>query len=134
MRLPVLETLSIALALFSAGCARNYVSRGAELYAGGNYVEAALLFERTETRLASASPDERARYGLYRGVTFQALGDVHGAKRWLAYSESTLRKERAELSSDEKNLLGFSLREITGEEADPPVSEPAVAASRKSRP
>jgi hypothetical protein len=78
-------TFALAIACL-AGCSAHFVARGSELYGAGHYIEAAEVFERTESRLASSSPEDRARYGLYRGLTFAALGDFRSAERWLNYS------------------------------------------------
>lgn len=100
---------SILLLLFAAGCTNQYVTRGAELYAGGLYIEAAEVFERTERRLDRASPSERAQYGLYRGATLLALGDSRRARRWLRYSERLLQSNPALLSAEERDMLRRAL-------------------------
>ena len=93
------------LLLGTMGCSNQYVTRGAELYAGGYYIEAAEVFERTEKRLDLASPSEQAQYGLYRGATLLALGDSRRARRWLRYSERLLQADAALLSNEERDML-----------------------------
>jgi hypothetical protein len=121
------------LAVFAGpSCTVHYVTRGADLYAGGYYVEAAEVFERTEARLATSSRDDRARYGLYRGATFLALGDSPSAERWLNYSEDQLRAESGALSDEERVMLERARQAVAKRRpAPPPPTEgPAVAATR----
>jgi hypothetical protein len=92
------------------GCAAHYVNRGADLYAGGRYIEAAEVFERTEKRLNGTSSPERARYGLYRGATLLALGDGARAEAWLTYSARILQTDPGALSDDENVMLARALK------------------------
>lgn len=107
----VTRVLMVALALVvGTGCAAHYVNRGADLYAGGRYIEAAEVFERTETRLATSSTPERCRYGLYRGATLLALGDGTRAETWLHYSSQILQADPDALSEEEHVMLAQALR------------------------
>lgn len=127
---------NFAAALLFAGsataCGAHYVTRGADLYAGGHYVEAAEVFERTEPRLDASSPNERARYGLYRGATLLALGDTRRAAEWLHYSRELARVEQRSLSEDEQILLVQKLYALDAlpPEAPPSHGDDAVAATR----
>jgi hypothetical protein len=87
-----------------AACGSS-VGRGAVLYQQHNYIEAAETFERTQSRLALMEPGDRARYGLYRGLTFMALGDLRNAERWLDYAELQQRAQPAILAQNERELL-----------------------------
>ncbi|MEY4546222.1 MAG: hypothetical protein RL685_2417 [Pseudomonadota bacterium] len=78
----VLATLA-AIALL--GCAASPVSRGAEFYRQGRHIDAAQVFEHGEPRLSQLELGERARYALYRGSNYLALGDRDTASGWLAY-------------------------------------------------
>jgi hypothetical protein len=89
------------------------VGRGTTLYRQQNYIEAAEAFERTQERLVTMKPVERARYGLYRGLTFMALGDLHGAERWFDYADEQQRTQPMVLPDNERNLLTFSRRELS---------------------
>jgi hypothetical protein len=103
-------SFSILLLVGVSACSGNqYVTRGAELYAGGYYIEAAEVFERTEKRLVQASLVEQAQYGLYRGATLLALGDSRRARRWLRYSERLLQNDAALLSDEERDMLRRAL-------------------------
>jgi len=124
----------LALAL-CVGCASRYVTRGADLYAGGRYIEAAEVFERTEARLHEASTPDRARYGLYRGVTLLALGDTLRAGNWLTYSHDIVRAEPSALSEEEGSMLtrAITLANRPRSVGPTPVpSESAAVATGKS--
>jgi hypothetical protein len=75
------------------------------LYQERSYIEAAEVFERTQNRLTSMDPVDRARYGLYRGLTLMALGDLRGAERWLDYAEAQDRAPAGVLALDERAML-----------------------------
>ena len=103
----------VACALWlSSACGAHYVTHGTALYDDGHYVEAAEVFEKTEQRLASSSSSERARFGLYRGVTFLKLGDVPHAAHWLGYARSIVTRDPDALDSDDLALLGASLKSL----------------------
>ena len=93
-----------ASSAITAGCT-HYVGRGSDLYYQGRYIEAAHVLEMSERRLATADPDERATYGLYRGATLFRLGDLDGARRWLEYSERLCVTHPRALQGDEHELL-----------------------------
>jgi hypothetical protein len=95
-----------------AACGSS-VGRGATLYRQQNYIEAAEAFERTQDRLATMEPGDRARYGLYRGLTFMALGDLRNAERWLDYAELQQRAQPAILAQDERDLLARGRVELS---------------------
>jgi len=99
--------LAVTLACSSA------VGRGTTLYQQQNYIEAAEAFERTQERLVTMKPVERARYGLYRGLTFMALGDLRGAERWLDYADGQQRTQPSLLPAKERDLLARARRELS---------------------
>ena len=100
LRLLLLSTL-----LGVAACGGHYVTRGADLFEDGRYVEAAEVFERTQHRLTSSAPDEQARYGLYRGATLFVLGDFAHAESWLSYASEVVRAHPNALDHDERKYL-----------------------------
>ena len=104
--------LALWCALTSTACSRSYVARGSELYANQRYIEAAEVFERTEPRLGQYSYSERARYGLYRGLTLLALGDRLGAQRWFAYSYDIERRYPGALEPNYKAQLERGWNEL----------------------
>lgn len=127
--------LAALLAGFSTMGCEGYVKRGGSLYLERRYVEAAEVFERTEARLDQSSPRERAEYGLFRGLTFLQLGDVHNAQRWLAYAYEVERAHPWSLGADRRSELdrgwfhlGERLRELYAPTQTPPTSQ-VVAAS-----
>lgn len=105
--LPWLAGLACAL----GGCS-HYVQRGEALYREHRYIEAAEAFERTETRLPSSTSEERAEYGLYRGLTFLYLDDLGGARTWLGYAYSIVQKAPGALHQEERALLGRGFVEL----------------------
>lgn len=119
-RLSVFASLSVAALLLTSACGGHYVSRGSALYEDAHYVEAAEVFERTESRLASSSNSERARFGLYRGATFLKLGDTAHAARWLGYARSIVKSDADALADDEMALLGSSLKALGRAAPDAP--------------
>jgi hypothetical protein len=93
------------LVLALTACRASYVDRGAALYAEHDYVGAAEVFERCEAQLASASQRERARYGLYRGITLQSLGDPSRANYWLTVASEILERQPDALDATEQLTL-----------------------------
>ena len=63
------------------GCASSALNRGADFYRQGRYIDADELFEHAEPGLSRLQVEERARYALYRGATYLALGDAFTAQR-----------------------------------------------------
>jgi hypothetical protein len=118
-RLSVFTLVGAALLLTSA-CGGHYVTRGSALYDDAHYVEAAEVFEQTESRLATSSNTERARFGLYRGATFLKLGDTAHAARWLGYARSIVKADPDALADDELALLGASLKALGRTAPDAP--------------
>lgn len=110
MRLYVV--LLVGAAMIAAACGSS-VGRGAALYRQQNYIEAAEAFERTQNRLATMDAADRARYGLYRGLTLMALGDLRGAERWLDYAEAQQLSQPGLLAEDERALLTKGRRDLT---------------------
>lgn len=94
----------ILVCIVMTGCGSS-LGRGTTLYQQQSYIEAAEVFERTQNRLASMDPEERARYGLYRGLTLMALGDLRSAERWLDYAETQERTQPGLLAHDERVML-----------------------------
>lgn len=104
--------LVLATLLVTAGCGGSCVGRGVSLYEERNYIEAAEAFERTQNRLATMKPVERVRYGLYRGLTLLALGDLRGGERWLDYADVQQRLEPVVLPDEERAMLAHGRTEL----------------------
>ena len=79
--------------------------RGRALYAEGRFIEAAEVYEHSESRLDDFTQIERARYGLYRGMTLLRLGDLNGAEKWLTYAQTTETTARDGLLPRELSAL-----------------------------
>jgi hypothetical protein len=94
------------------GCGHSSVRRCETLYRDHQYIEAAEAFEHTEDRLASESTEDRAQYGLYRGLTFLRLDDLANARRWLGYAYAVERASPGALMSEEKALLDRGFAEL----------------------
>jgi hypothetical protein len=88
------------------------VKRGTALYAGGHYVEAAEVFERTELKVDEAPASERAAYGLYRGLTFLKLDDLRRAEAWLRFGASTEQASPGSLTEQERRTLETAWLEL----------------------
>jgi hypothetical protein len=78
------------------------LSRGAEFYTQKRYIDAAQLFEHHERELASYDNGDKARYGVYRGLTLLALGDEAAGQRWLRYGTTLAQSS---LPAPERNGL-----------------------------
>ena len=100
MRVPASVVALLCAAL--CACGEAALSRGAEFYMQGCYIDAAQVFEHAEGGLASYGAEDRARYGLYRGATLFALGYTDSARHWLSYSSASATSS---LSSSERLTL-----------------------------
>lgn len=83
-----------------------------DLYRQQHYIEAEDVFDRSETQLETQPLEERARYGLYRGMTLLALGDVERAQQWLGYATDLQRRQPAVLTSDDRHLLQLGWQKL----------------------
>jgi hypothetical protein len=113
------------------GCT-SHVTHAKNLYADGRYIEAAEVFERTEYRVGELSPSDRAGYGLYRGLTLLALGDIRHAHRWLSFAYEVERSHPGALGSNRHDVLERAWTEVLNKSQTPPAPTPsntAVAAS-----
>ncbi len=124
-------------ALLLASCG-TYMQRGTSLYHDGHYVEAAEVFERTEHRLQGAAGRHCAEYGLYRGLTLLALGDLQNSHHWLRYAYSVEKTAPGVLQAHERAMLDqgwFQLSQQLQATTDaPPVAPSAAVASQPSAP
>jgi hypothetical protein len=102
----------IALALAASAACSPYVNRGEVLYRDGRYIEAAEVFELTESKLKASSAEICAEYGLYRGLTYLKLGDLRSAHVWLTYASNVEQHKPGQLTSDERLQLGLAWKEI----------------------
>jgi hypothetical protein len=124
--------LSVALA---AACSTS-VRRGEALYGDGQYIEAAEVFERNEYQLPELSPRQQAEYGLYRGMTLEALGDARNAQLWMKYAFDVERANPGSLTAERHALLAraWSSLQPQGPNVAAPPPGTAIAASQPSPP
>ena len=104
------------------------VSRGAEFYRQGRYIDAAQSFEHTEHELSSYSEAERARYGLYRGATLLALGYANDARHWFNYGSALAQHS---LEEGERSALFDALLPVHAR-SEPSARQPARDVKRRS--
>lgn len=83
-----------------------------DLYRQQHYIEAEDVFDRSEPQLEAQSLEERARYGLYRGLTLLALGDVERAQQWLGYTTDLQRRQPTVLTSGDRHLLQLGWQKL----------------------
>jgi len=103
--------VAVTVVSLLAACA-GPVTRGGTLYTEGRYVDAASVLESAEREVVTASPSERATYGLYRGMTLLALGDLRGAERWLSVARRLQARDAEVLSPSESELLDAGERAV----------------------
>lgn len=119
--------LTAALCTLCVSACGSAVSRGAEFYTQGRYIDAALVFEHTEGSLQGYSDADRARYGLYRGATLLALGYAKEAGHWLNYG-STLALDS--LEAGERSALFAALLPAHAR----PAAEASTRGALKAKP
>lgn len=84
--LRVMALVAAAPLIAIAGCAGSF-SSGIARYDRAEYPQALESLAAIERDAAGWSPDERARYALYRGLTHLALGDRVATERWLGVAK-----------------------------------------------
>jgi tetratricopeptide (TPR) repeat protein len=126
--------MAAAGALALLGACTSYVERGQALYGEGRFVEAAEVFERTENRLKSSTDEERAQYGLYRGVTLLALGDLTRSHRWLSFAYDIERSKPGSLDPEDRALLDQAWDDLSRQlqTAVEPAPQHAVVAAEST--
>ncbi len=105
------HSVSLLLPLSMSACSGSF-QRGIDLYAEGRWVEAADVFDHYEYRLTDSDATDRARYGLYRGLTMLALGDLRDSERWLNYATQAERTTPGLLEPSHRYLLDWGWREL----------------------
>jgi hypothetical protein len=115
------------------GCS-NCVRRGAALYEDARYIEAAEVFERNEFQLRELSARQRAEYGLYRGMTLHALGDLSNAERWMKYAYAVERANPGCLTGERRSLLDEAWTELARTSPEPADVTPRTALAATEEP
>lgn len=121
-RWALISLKTLAVASFLSGCASSALSRGAECYTQKRYIDAAQIFEHHEPELAGYADADKARYGVYRGLTLIALGDEAAGQRWLSYGTSLAQTT---LQAPERN--GLMLAVSASKQATPAAAVLAAA-------
>jgi hypothetical protein len=94
-----------------AGCIDHVQSAG-EAYEQGRYLEVAEELARYEANLGELSPANRARYGMYRGLSLAELEDIGGARQWLRYSLGVERSFPGSLTQEQRMRVEQAEREL----------------------
>ncbi len=102
----------LALVVAAATACSPYVRRGEALYHEGRYVEAAEVFELTEENLPQSSPEVRAEYSLYRGLTFLRLDDLASARMWLNHASEMAHKDPSMFTTVQRAALARGRAEV----------------------
>src|SRR3712207_5562871 len=76
-----------------------------DAYREGRYPAAAEAFRRIEADAADYSPQRRARYALYRGLTHLAIGDAQAADRFLSEAKRASDHHPEWLDEEERGAL-----------------------------
>lgn len=117
-----LLVVALGLMALASACARS-TERGRVLYVEQRFIEAAEVFEHSESQLSEYEVRDRASYGLYRGMTLLRLGDLDGAARWLYYAQTSVASHSGALSPPELRALQLAnnlLEETRGREPGSP--------------
>ncbi len=83
-----------------------------DAYHEGRYPAAADELRALEHDVPSLSPDERARYALYRGLTHLALGDARRADRHLTEAKRALDAHPNWFAVEERGALLAAWRSL----------------------
>jgi hypothetical protein len=87
-----------------AGCNR-YVTRAKRAYNDGRYLEASEHLDGHEKEVYDLPPRLRADYGIYRGLSLMALGDLNGAYQWLTFAYEVEQKNPGTLKAEQRAAL-----------------------------
>ncbi len=106
--LPIRHCLApfAALALLACGGA---LARGIDQFDDGHYPEAKQTFASLEPESRSWDDAHRARYALYRGLTYGALGDKARAGVWLRESKAIVLAHPDALPAADRQRLKTGL-------------------------
>ena len=105
--LPVRSTFLLLIPLLAA-CA-GPLSRGIDEFDDGHYPEAKQTFASLEPESRSWDDEHRARYALYRGLTYGALGDRARAATWLQEARAIVLAHPAALPPGDRQRLKTGL-------------------------
>lgn len=92
------------LGCLAFGCGSS-LAPALEEFEAGRLPQALGELRRLEPGLSAEGEADRARYGLYRGLTELALGDVLAADRWLGPVKRALDQNPRLLDASERGRL-----------------------------
>jgi hypothetical protein len=93
-------------------CCGPSLAPALEEFEAGRLPQALGELRRLEPGLAAAGEADRARYGLYRGLTELALGDARAAERWLTSVKRSLDQDPGLLNATERGQLFAAWRSM----------------------
>ncbi len=99
-------------ALGLVACAGGALSRGEAQFRDGHYPAAKQVFLSLEARLPGWDDAARAEYGVYRRLTYEALGDNARALEWLRMAKAIGDARPGALSPENANRLRAGLASI----------------------
>jgi hypothetical protein len=92
------------VALSCAGCAEG-LARGQRQFDQGRYSDAKRTLQALEPESRRWDRRRRAEYALYRGLTFDALGDAARAMGWLREAQASESSRPGTLSPEDLRRL-----------------------------
>jgi hypothetical protein len=105
---PQLRVLAFAASLLAA-CGGGVLSEGESQLADGRYPAAKRAFAVLEPRFVEWDEATRAEYCVYRGLTYEALGDVAQAGEWLRRAKAMEDERPGTLRPDDAGRLRVAL-------------------------
>jgi tetratricopeptide (TPR) repeat protein len=99
------------------------MQRAETAYSEGRYLEVAEDLAHSESELTQLPVEQRARYGVYRGLSLMKLGEYDGAQRWLRYALD-VERGRPSLEAHQRRALDegwSSLQALRGPAAGSPA-------------
>lgn len=94
----------VLLGYLAFGCGSS-LGPALEEFEAGRLPQALGELRRLEPGSSAEPAVDRARYGLYRGLTELALGDVRAAERWLTAVKRALDQNPRLLNASERGQL-----------------------------
>ena len=106
-----------SVSLLLAGCStyRSQLHRGQRYYEENQYEAALALWRDLEADQDSLTPQERARYAYFRGMTDYRLGYRSDARYWLSLAQAGEQLHPASLGVDQKARMEGTLGELNAD-------------------
>lgn len=116
------RALLVAGVMLLAACGGSALEQGRALFDAGRYAEAKVRLEQVaDDAYRAFDPPTKAKYALYRGLVFGALGDRVSAKAWLGLAKQTEESRPGSLHADDAVRLKLAEKQYGDL---PPTSEP----------